>query len=83
VKKLISLGANVNAVNDVKDSSLHLAAWRDHPEVIQELLSAGADLELKNKDGKTAGDLARGEGCRDMLVPDVKTQIRYADSDEE
>jgi ankyrin repeat protein len=34
-------------------TALHVAAKRDHPEVIARLLDAGADIESEDESGKT------------------------------
>jgi len=57
---MLSQGADVNAQNDVEDTSLHMAAWKGHVDVVELLLDSGADAKLLNKDGKKAADLVRG-----------------------
>jgi ankyrin repeat protein len=53
--KLLTAGANINAVNEYGDTPLHIAAeGLGSIETIQILLDCGADITLVNKHGKTA-----------------------------
>ena len=54
VRVLISLGADVNAVNSSGYSPLHRAAVLGTTAIVEELLKAGADVNLKTDDGETA-----------------------------
>lgn len=56
VEYLISLGANVNQIDDEGQISLHYAAisWRDAAEKINALANAGADVNHRNNDGLAA-----------------------------
>jgi ankyrin repeat protein len=49
IRFLLDAGANVNSVDDHGVSPLHRAAWNDQPEVVQLLLSRGADPTLREK----------------------------------
>lgn len=63
VDLLLSKGANVNAVShDRGNSPLMEAAVRGDSETVDQLLAAGADLNLQSKNGQTALMLAVGEG---------------------
>ncbi|KAK4696923.1 hypothetical protein P7C71_g1071, partial [Lecanoromycetidae sp. Uapishka_2] len=64
VHLLIRRGASVNAKTlgglyqaggpyQAGDSPLHAAAWRSHPNTVQELLHAGADVTSRNNRGDT------------------------------
>eukprot|EP01126_Amoeba_proteus_P007613 TRINITY_DN12732_c0_g1_i3.p1 TRINITY_DN12732_c0_g1~~TRINITY_DN12732_c0_g1_i3.p1 ORF type:complete len:999 (-),score=186.64 TRINITY_DN12732_c0_g1_i3:152-3148(-) len=58
-KLLIKCGKKVNTLMDEKgDTALHKAAAMGHIEVIQQLLSKGADVRIKNSDGFTAFHLS-------------------------
>lgn len=60
MKMLIKAGAQVNAANRfTKRTALHEAAIANQPGAIQELLKSKADKKLKDKNGKTALQLAR------------------------
>ncbi|WP_419241760.1 ankyrin repeat domain-containing protein [Cardinium endosymbiont of Nabis limbatus] len=60
VKCLINRGADVNAQDDEEDTALHLASRRGAVDIVNQLLNAkGINVNLKNKDKKTALDEAR------------------------
>jgi ankyrin repeat protein len=50
----IDLGVPVNLTNEVGDSLLILAAYRDHPDTVRALLERGADTARINDRGQTA-----------------------------
>ncbi|HYE76045.1 MAG TPA: ankyrin repeat domain-containing protein, partial [Blastocatellia bacterium] len=58
----IARGARVNHVDNFGMTPLLYAASIDFgdTEVLEKLLAAGADVKLKNKQGQTAFDLAKG-----------------------
>lgn len=56
---LIERGADVNAVNAEGVSALMIAAARGNMPMLGLLLEAGADPDLKSKQGKTAIDIAQ------------------------
>jgi hypothetical protein len=61
VRALIAAGAKVNAVQPLGGpvpTALHAAAREHHSRVVSVLLESGADTTIRNKDGKTAADLA-------------------------
>jgi hypothetical protein len=60
VKFCLDHGANINA-KDVKGyRALHGAAFRGDNEMVNYLISAGADIHATTKDGDTAADFANG-----------------------
>ena len=60
VEYLISKGANVDKqACEGGNTALMEAARGGHLKVVAALVEAGADAQLRNKDGKTAGDLAK------------------------
>ena len=72
---LIEFGANVNALarGEVREdgvtptfTALHSAAFYDSNEALTVLLSHGAQMDIKNHDGKTPLELA-GPRCRKLL----------------
>jgi ankyrin repeat protein len=63
---LLSHGAKPDAVEFLEATPLHSAAARGNREMVRKLLAAGADRNRKNKDGKTAADLARQYGHADV-----------------
>jgi len=61
MKALIAKGANVNAANDAGMTPLHYAAQRGSDRIVEFLASQGARFDLKNKQGRTPSELARGK----------------------
>ena len=53
VKLVLDLGADVNTTNDAGDTALHGAASKGYDAIVQELADKGAQLEVKNKRGRT------------------------------
>jgi hypothetical protein len=64
VNLLIAAGANVDAVTPKGESALHLAAFAGKPEIVRALVEGGADLYLKNGDGKTALEVVEAQPPR-------------------
>ncbi|MGE5375044.1 MAG: ankyrin repeat domain-containing protein [Bacteroidota bacterium] len=62
VKMLLDLGAEPNVREQGGFTPLHVAAQNDDLETVRILLLGGADLALKNDEGKTALDLAMDAG---------------------
>jgi ankyrin repeat protein len=54
VRRLLSVGADVNAKGHDDWTSLQWACYRGHLAVVIELLEHGADIEVKDNDGWTA-----------------------------
>ncbi len=67
VEKLIQLGATVNTQDDPGNTPLHYAAKMRYHNIVYELITSGADTSIINKSGKTATDLAKEKGYRDIL----------------
>jgi len=67
VEKLIQLGATVNRKDELENTPLHYAAKMRYQNIVYELMIAGADTSVINKSGKTAVDLAKEKGYRDIL----------------
>lgn len=77
VTLLLSLGADVNAVNALGDTPLHGAAWRGTTSIVTLLLAKGANLKARNKlnwspftvaDGVVvAGNLFTARAAADLL----------------
>jgi hypothetical protein len=64
VNLLIEAGANVNALTPKGDSPLHMAAFDGKPEIVRALVAGGADLQLKNANGKTALEVVEAQPAR-------------------
>ena len=54
VDRLLRLGANVNSVDELGQSALHGACAGGHGDIVARLLWAGADINLKDKNGAKA-----------------------------
>jgi len=55
---------------------LHYAAWHGYLAIAKRLLEGGADVTLRNKDGKTAIDWARINGKSEVVA--LLSEPRYA-----
>jgi len=79
VKTALSLGADINAVNQQGDTALHSAAAQGFNRVIQLLADSGAALSVKNKRGQTPLSVAtrgpQGRGVAAALDPDQPASI--------
>jgi len=70
VGRLADRGVNVNAADpESGQTSLHTAASCGQMDVLKELVARGADLSVRDKDGKTPVDLVRSDrvGVREYL----------------
>ena len=63
MKILVEKGADVNAVNDLGMTAAHYAVQRGSERLIEYLATRGARFDVKNKQGRTAADLARGRAA--------------------
>jgi len=61
LKALVEKGADVNAVNNAGMSALHYAVQRGSDRIVQYLAGQGAKFDVKNKQGRTPADMARGK----------------------
>jgi ankyrin repeat protein len=63
-RMLLDAGADINAVNNTGQSSLHAAARMDMKDFVRFLGERGADLTIKDRSGSTALDVAEGRTGR-------------------
>jgi ankyrin repeat protein len=63
VQILVEAGSDVNALNDSGQTAMHFAA-RASDEIVRYLAAHGASVEVKDKQGHTPIDMARGVGVR-------------------
>ena len=82
---LLDLGADVNAVNDEGDTTMHGAAAGGFPTVVQFLADRGADIHIwkqKNQQGRTPLFIAEGyrEGATRRSPPTIEALVRLMDS---
>ncbi|MBY0495755.1 MAG: ankyrin repeat domain-containing protein [Cyanobacteria bacterium] len=72
VKYLVEeLGADVNAEDEDGNTAVHNAASRGDNEMIQYLVSKGADVKKVNRRGQTTVDLANGPVQRTQPYPET------------
>jgi hypothetical protein len=71
IQYLLSVGANANLTDEDGDTPLHAC---EVPAVATILLDAGADLESKNKEGKTPIEVAHEEE-REVMVSFFATKV--------
>lgn len=60
IKLFVEKGADVNAVNNTGNSALHYAAQNGNERIVEYLMGKGANTDVKNKQGRTPGELAKG-----------------------
>jgi ankyrin repeat protein len=72
VKFLVEeVGVDVNAVDDDGNTAVHHAAARGDNEMIQYLVSKGADVTKVNRGGLTTVDMANGPVQRTQPYPET------------
>lgn len=58
IKILIDKNVNINIMDDMGNTPLHYAVFRDdYPEVLKYFIKNGAKVNIKNKNGNTPTDL--------------------------
>ena len=65
------IGANVNARDHEGNTPLHNAAARGDVEMIEYLVSKGADVTLVNREGQTTADMSNGPVQRIQPFPEA------------
>jgi ankyrin repeat protein len=76
VKYLVEeLGADVNARDHDGNTALHHAASRGDNEMIQYLVSKGADLKVVNREGQNVADMANGPVQRTQPYPETLAML--------
>lgn len=56
---MVSLGASVNAVNNVGNTPLHVAVLAENLRLCKDLCIKGANRDARNNDGQTPEELAK------------------------
>ncbi|KAJ3314106.1 Osteoclast-stimulating factor 1 [Boothiomyces sp. JEL0838] len=68
-KLLLSKNVTINVQNKLGDTPLHLSAWGGHPDVVELLLNQeGIKTTMKNNDGQTPVQLAKGDATAALLL---------------
>ncbi|KAL3203932.1 hypothetical protein MRX96_041600 [Rhipicephalus microplus] len=81
-------GVQVDVQNKLGDTPLHSSAWKGHSNIVKMLLTAGANKNLKNKEGRTPLELASDPETVTLLKSPQRTSIsadpeEYLQSDED
>jgi ankyrin repeat protein len=61
VKLLMDLGADINAASDAGETALFGPAYTGADTILEALVAKGAAVNVKNKSGQTALDIAQGD----------------------
>jgi ankyrin repeat protein len=69
VELILARGGRVDDVDNRGRTALMMAAEQGHTAIAKRLVAAGADVALRDKDGRSAADLATSEGARSALAP--------------
>ncbi len=67
VKKMLSIGADVNAKDNDGTTPLHLASYEGHTEIVKLLLAHGADVNVKDEDVCTPLHWASSKGYTEVV----------------
>ncbi len=68
VRKLLEEGPSLaNAVYRNTYTALHVAAYEGHKDIVAELISNGANINSKAKNGKTPLDVAEDRGFHSVV----------------
>lgn len=59
VRMLVSMGADVNATDNLGDTPLHIAARNGRGDIARALIEGGAEVNSRNKAGQTPLGVAR------------------------
>jgi uncharacterized protein len=71
VEYCLSLGLDVNAVDEKGYTALHGVAFRGDNDLIKYLVSKGAKVDAKTKEGDTVADMANGPIAHSLPHPDT------------
>ncbi|XP_078688555.1 uncharacterized protein LOC144920321 isoform X3 [Branchiostoma floridae x Branchiostoma belcheri] len=74
VSALLTAGADVKALDKWRNTPLHDAATLGHPKCAEILLQHGADTGIRNKEGRTANDIAADKDIRGGITENTKEE---------
>lgn len=75
---LLSRGADINAINEMGDTSLHKAAFIGRQDIVMLLLQRNADVKVINGEGR----LARHMTPTNEIGDEIKDLLRAAEATE-
>lgn len=67
IQALITMGANVNWINEFSYTPLHFASINNKPEIARMLIDAGADLSVKDDSGLIALHFASWQNSLEIV----------------
>ena len=67
-KLLLKKSCNINGLNKWGDTPLHVASFRGDHRMVEFLLINGANINIKDADGKTAFDLAKQKRHKKVIA---------------
>jgi len=73
---------SINKQNHIGDIPLHKASFRGFDDIVQLLIKNGSDSTIKNKDGKTAMDLARSTEMKQLFPQSKEEEILIEEDDD-
>lgn len=76
IEMLLMRGIDVNTPCPRENAPLHFAAAQGHEDAVRFLIDHGANPALRNRNGRTAYDAAKGDRIRQYLLP---LQFRHED----
>jgi ankyrin repeat protein len=63
----ITKKANLNVVDENGETALTYACWSNRPKAVTLLVAAGADRNIRTKQGETALDIAQNFSCEEIV----------------
>jgi ankyrin repeat protein len=75
INLLLDRGAKINAQSSEGNTPLHIAILGECQDLVHTLLQNGADINLKNKNQKSAVQLARERGHLDWIEEGIPTEL--------